>query len=82
MLEFDTGIGSCEVPVGRGFAGVAVVLPGGDFLDEGVFVGDPSVEALGGWCARARSSQDLQRPIRDAIEEIGQTSCSQGGTCG
>lgn len=48
MLEFDTGIGRCEVPVGPGFAGVAVVLPGGDFLDEGVFVGDPAVEALGG----------------------------------
>ena len=29
------------------FVGVAVVLPGGDFFDEGSFVGDPAVEALG-----------------------------------
>jgi hypothetical protein len=47
VLEFDPGIGSCEVPVGFGFAGIAVVLPGGDFLDEGLFVGDLAVEALG-----------------------------------
>ena len=47
MLEFGTSIGCCEVPVGLGFVGVAVVLPGGDFLDEGLLVGDPAVEALG-----------------------------------
>ena len=47
MLEFDTSIGCCEVPVGLGFVGVAVVLPGGDFLGEGLLVGDPAVEALG-----------------------------------
>ena len=29
MLEFDTSIGCCEVPVGLGFVGVAVVLHAG-----------------------------------------------------
>ncbi len=27
--------------------GIAVVLPCGDFLDEGLFIGNPTVEALG-----------------------------------
>ena len=47
MLEFDAGIGGCEVPVGLGVVGIAVVLPCGDFLDEGLFVGNATVEALG-----------------------------------
>ena len=28
--------------------GIAVLLPGGDFLDEGLFVGDAAIETLGG----------------------------------
>ena len=28
--------------------GIAVVLPGGDFVDEGLLVGDAAVETLGG----------------------------------
>ena len=47
MFEFDTSVGGCEVPVGLGVVGIAVVLPGGDFLDEGCFIGNPAVEALG-----------------------------------
>ena len=47
MLEFDASILGCEVPVGLGVVGIAVVLPGGDFLDEGLFVGNPAIEALG-----------------------------------
>jgi hypothetical protein len=47
MVEFDACGGCCEVPVGLGVACIAVVLPGGDFVDEGLFVGDTSVEALG-----------------------------------
>ena len=47
MLKFDASIFGGELPVGLGVVGVAVVLPGGDFLDEGLFVGDPAVEALG-----------------------------------
>ena len=47
MFEFDACVGRCEVPIGFGVVGIAVVLPGGDFVDEGLFVGDASVEALG-----------------------------------
>ena len=35
------------MPIRLGVAGVTVALPGGDFLDEGLFVGNPAVEALG-----------------------------------
>ena len=47
MLEFNTSIGGCEVQVCGGVVGIAVVLPSGDFLDEGLFVGNPTIEALG-----------------------------------
>jgi hypothetical protein len=46
MLEFDTFIWGSELPVGLGVVGIAVVLPGGDFIDEGLFVGHAAVEAL------------------------------------
>jgi hypothetical protein len=36
-----------ELPVCFGVVGIAVVLPGGDFVDEGLFVGNAAVEALG-----------------------------------
>ena len=35
------------MPIGLGVVGISVVLPCGDFLDEGVFIGNPTVEALG-----------------------------------
>ena len=47
MLKFDAGVRRCEVPVGRGVIGVAIVLPCGDFVDERLFVGNAPVEALG-----------------------------------
>ena len=47
MLEFGTGVFSCEVPIGLGVVGIAVVLPGGDFVDEDLFVGNAAIEALG-----------------------------------
>ena len=47
MFEFDACVGCCEVPVGLCVVGIAVVLPSGDFVDEGMFVGDAAVEALG-----------------------------------
>src|SRR5258708_38745747 len=46
MLEFDTGVWGCEVPIGLGVFGIAIVLPGLDFVDEGLFVGDAAVDAL------------------------------------
>ena len=47
MLEFDASIFCGELPVGLGVVGIAVVLPGGDFLDESCFVGNAAIEALG-----------------------------------
>jgi hypothetical protein len=47
MVKFDACVGCCELPTGFGVGGIAVVLPGGDFVDEGLFVGDAAVEALG-----------------------------------
>jgi hypothetical protein len=48
VLEFDASVWGCEVPVGFGVACIAVAFPGGDFVDEGWFVGNTAVEALGG----------------------------------
>ena len=47
MLEFDACIGRCELPIGLGVIGIAVVLPSGNFVDEGLFVGYAAVEASG-----------------------------------
>jgi hypothetical protein len=46
MLEFDASVCGCEVPIGFCVIGIAFVLPGGDFLDEGLFIGNAAVEAL------------------------------------
>ena len=48
MLEFDARVWGCEMPIGFCVIGITVVLPGGDFLGEGLFVGDAAAfEALG-----------------------------------
>jgi hypothetical protein len=47
VLEFDASVGSCEVPIGFGMVRIAIVLPGGDFIGDGLFVGNAAVEALG-----------------------------------
>src|ERR1035441_7590831 len=57
VLEFDTCVGGCKLPVGLGEVGIAVVLPSGDFLDEGLLVGNPAVEALGRQDAEFRLCQ-------------------------
>jgi hypothetical protein len=46
VLKFDASIFSGELPVGLGVVGIAVVLPGGDSVDEYVFVGNAAIEAL------------------------------------
>jgi hypothetical protein len=48
MLKFDASIFGGELPVGLGVVGIAVVLPGDDFVDEDLFVGNAAIEALGG----------------------------------
>jgi hypothetical protein len=47
MLKFDASICGGELPISLGVVGIAVALPGGDFLDEGLFVGNAAIEALG-----------------------------------
>ena len=46
MLEFYACVGGSEVPVGLGVVGIAVVFPGGDFVDQDLFVGNTAIEAL------------------------------------
>ena len=57
MLKFDASIFGGELPVGLGVVGIAVVLPGGDFVDEDLFVGNAAIEALTPSSDSARSSQ-------------------------
>ena len=45
-LQFDACVGSGELPVCLGVVVIAVLLPGGDFLDQRLLVGDPPIEAL------------------------------------
>ena len=54
MLEFDTSSVGCELPVCLGVMSITVVFPGGDFVDEGLFVRDAAIEALGGQDAEFR----------------------------
>jgi hypothetical protein len=35
------------MPVGPGVIGISLLFPSGNFVDEGLFVGDAAVEALG-----------------------------------
>ena len=57
MLEFDASIFCGELPVGFGVVGIAVVLPGSDFLGEGFFVGNAAIEH---WDVRTPSSDSAR----------------------
>ena len=46
-VKFEARILGGELPIGLGVIGIAVVLPRGDLLDEGLFVGSAAIEALG-----------------------------------
>src|SRR5258708_24423044 len=46
MLEFDPGVGRCEAPIHPTGARVPPLLPGADFVDERLFVRDPTIQAL------------------------------------
>ena len=48
MFELNASVLGGEVPIRLGVIDVAVVLPGGDFVCEGLFVGNAAVEALSG----------------------------------
>ena len=47
MFELNASVLGGVVPIRFGIVDVAVVLPGGDFVDEGVLVGNTAIEALG-----------------------------------
>ena len=47
MFELNASVLGGEVPIRFGVVDVAGVLPGGDFVDEGVLVGNATIEALG-----------------------------------
>ena len=47
MLEFNSSIYCGEPPIGFGVVSIAVVLPSGNFFDQGLLVGDTAAEALG-----------------------------------
>ncbi len=49
MLEFDTGVRCSELPVGIGVVGISIILPGCDFVDEGLFVRDAAIEVHGNY---------------------------------
>jgi hypothetical protein len=48
VFEFDAGVRGCEMPICLGMIGIAVLLPGCDFVDEDLFVRDSAVETLTG----------------------------------
>src|SRR5262249_60447952 len=56
-LKFGASIFGGELPVGLGVVGIAVVPPGGDFVDEDLFVGNTAIEALGRYDAEFRLGQ-------------------------
>jgi hypothetical protein len=47
MLEFDPGVCCGELPIGLCVVGISIILPRCDFIDEGLFVWDAAIEALG-----------------------------------
>jgi hypothetical protein len=47
MLESDTCFGCGELPIGLGVVGVSILLPSGDFINEGLLVWDAAIKALG-----------------------------------
>jgi len=48
VSEFGSGVGCGELPVDLSLVGVGGVLPGGEFVVEGVQVGDAPAQALPG----------------------------------
>ena len=62
MLKFEARIFGGELPIGLGVIGIAVVLPRGDFLDEGLFVGNAAIEALGRWDPSSDSAGSSHLP--------------------
>jgi hypothetical protein len=67
MLKFDASIFRGELPVGTGVVGIAVVLPGGDFVDEDLFVGNAAIEAAMARSISDRAISGFVRAVRYSI---------------
>src|SRR5271157_6661895 len=82
MLEFDTCVDCGELPIGLGEVGISIILPSCDFVDEGLFVWDAAIEALG-----RKDAEFGLRHIEPAavlwcvvpFEAFGQPPCFGGG---
>jgi hypothetical protein len=48
VFKFDTSGLGCELPVCLGVMSIALMFPCGDFVDQGLFVGDAAIETLSG----------------------------------
>ena len=46
-FELNAGVCGCELPVGFGVMDVAMFLPCGNFVGQGLFVGDAAIQTLG-----------------------------------
>ena len=70
MLEFNASIFGGEVPVCLGVVGIALLLPGGDFVGEGRFVGNAAVEALDGQNAKSLRLDTPSRPWLPGVSRL------------
>ena len=43
----NTCVRGSELPVGLGVVGISIIFPGCDFVDEGLFIRNAAIEALG-----------------------------------
>jgi hypothetical protein len=66
MSEFDPCVGDCEVPVGFGVSGIAVVLPGGNLgyiVLSATMIAAALIELIWGVAAERRPLEDVARPL-------------------
>jgi hypothetical protein len=66
MSEFDPCVGGCEVPVGFGMSGIAVVLPGGNLgyiVLSATMIAAALIELIWGVAAERRPLEDVARPL-------------------
>src|SRR5215813_7364999 len=79
MLKFDASIFGGELPVGLGVVGIAVVLPGGNFVDEDLFVGNAARSRH--WDVRTPSSDSAKSQLPClGVREVDVGQCFQGAS--
>ena len=80
MLEFDTGVCCVELPIGLGVVGISIIFLSCDFVDEGLFVRDAAIEALGRKDADGLRHIEPTSVLRRIVpfEPFGQPPCFGG----